>query len=81
MRRNSGAAALLRLSLDEIEKEIARCQMRRDSCTAAPLRKKFDNRLRKLRAIKVKKNAMKVRQRSSLVAVDSRPNVSNAPRI
>jgi hypothetical protein len=60
MRKNSGLSPLsqklLNLPLGEIDKEIARCEMRRRISTAASLRKKFDNRLRKLKVIREKIN-------------------------
>jgi hypothetical protein len=58
MSKNSGLMPLyqklLNLPLGELDEEIARCQMRRRISTAASLRKKFDNRLRKLKVIREK---------------------------
>ena len=60
MRRNSGITALLNLPMAELDKEIARCQMRRRTAASALLRKKFENRIRKLKSIKGKRRATKV---------------------
>ena len=56
MRRNTGLTALLKLPTDELDREIARCQMRQRSSAAAPLRKRLNNRLRKLMVIREKKH-------------------------
>jgi hypothetical protein len=56
MRRNTGLTALLKLPINELDSEIARCQMRQRTSTATPLRKKLANRLRKLKVIREKKH-------------------------
>jgi hypothetical protein len=58
MRRRSGVLThdeqLLKLSLGDMDKEIARCEMRRKIAPSALLRKAFERRLRQLRRIREK---------------------------